>query len=221
MKVILTQEIKGQGGEGDVVEVKYGFAVNYLLPNKLAIEATPGNLKQLGLRRHNIEKREAQRMDNASASLNYLSDKVVVIPMKVGEEGRLFGSVTAPMIADALKEQFDIEVDRRKIEVRGHIKELGDHEVDVNVYRDLKAPIIVKVVSDGETVDIGVTAEQAAELADAEEASEVEVPVTDDVEEPVVEEATIEDDAPKAESMVADELSDEDKNLTFGDWEEA
>ena len=167
MKVILTQEIKGRGGEGDVIEVKYGYAINYLFPNKLAIKATPGELKQLELRRHNIEKREVARMDDANQAVEYLTGKIVGIPMKVGEEGRLFGSVTAHMIADALHEQHGLEIDRRKIEVHTPIKELGDHLVDINVYRDLKAPITVHVVADGEAIDTGITSEEAAEMVDS------------------------------------------------------
>jgi len=125
-------------------------------------------------------------MGNANATADYLTDKVVVIPMKVGEEGRLFGSVTAPMVAQALKEQHDIEIDRRKIEIRTPIKELGDHPVDINVYRDLKAPVNVKVVGDGEAVDIGMTAEEAAHLSE---------------------------DAPA--EVVADELREDAENITF------
>ncbi|MCL2491734.1 MAG: 50S ribosomal protein L9 [Coriobacteriia bacterium] len=174
MKVILTQEIKGRGGEGDVIEVKRGYAVNFLFPKKLAIQATEGNLKQLEQRRHNIEKREVARMSDANTAVEYLTGKEVIVPMKVGEEGRLFGSVTAPMIADALAQYHGIDVDRRKIEVKAPIKELGTHQIDINVYRDLKAPIIVKVISDGEVIDTGLTAEEAGELVDAEQAAEAE-----------------------------------------------
>jgi large subunit ribosomal protein L9 len=184
MKVILTQEIKGCGGEGDVIEVKRGFAVNYLFPKKLAIQATAGELKQLELRRHNIEKREVARMDDANQAVDYLSGKIVGIPMKVGEEGRLFGSVTAHMIADALHEQHGLDIDRRKIEVKAPIKELGDHLVDINVYRELKAPITVRVVPDGEAIDTGLTAEEAAEFVEPDEADvavSVETPVVDEV----------------------------------------
>jgi len=207
MKVILLQEIKGYGGEGDVVEVKRGFANNYLFPKKMAIKATSGELKQLEQRRHNIEKREAARMDDANAAVAFLESKVVVIPMKVGEEGRLFGSVTAIMIAEALKEQHDLDVDRRKIEVGAPIKELGDHEVLVNVYRELKAPINVKVVSDGEAVDIGLTAEEAGELVDAEATEPVVDGLTAD--EAVSQEAdgeTVEADIVAVEAAVAEDV---------------
>ena len=85
MKVILLQELKGRGGEGDVVEVARGFAVNYLLPRKVAIEATSGNLKQLEQRRHNIQKREEQRIGDAESMRSALDGKAVTIVAKVGE----------------------------------------------------------------------------------------------------------------------------------------
>lgn len=149
MKVILLQELKGRGGEGDVIDVARGFAVNYLLPRKVAIEATSGNLKQLEQRRHNIEKRETARIDGASALQNALKGKVVTIAAKVGDEGRLFGSITTPMIEAAIKDQLEVEVDRRKIETHGHIKETGPHTIDVTIYRDVKAQLTVEVVAEG------------------------------------------------------------------------
>ena len=94
MKVILLQELKGRGGEGDVIDVAQGFAVNYLLPRKVAIEATKGNLKQLEQRSHNIQVREEGRLGESSALADKLDGKVVTVEAKVGEEGRLFGSVT-------------------------------------------------------------------------------------------------------------------------------
>jgi len=217
MKVILTQEIKGRGGEGDVIEVKHGFAVNYLFPKNLAIKATPGELKQLELRRHNIEKREVARMDDANKAVEYLTGKIVGIAMKVGEEGRLFGSVTAHMIADALHEQHGLEIDRRKIEVHTPIKELGDHLVDINVYRELKAPITVHVVADGEAIDTGLTSEEAGELADSgkiiEEFTDTEPTPTDTepAEQPVtmpMDSADVDYGAPK-DDEVADVATDD------------
>ncbi|MDP2401850.1 MAG: 50S ribosomal protein L9, partial [Actinomycetota bacterium] len=113
MKVILTQEVKGKGGEGDVVDVAHGYAVNYLFPRKMAIEATSGNLKQLELRMHNIQQREDARISEASGLAGALEGKTVVVTAKVGEEGRLYGSITAQMIEEAIAEQFDTVVDRR------------------------------------------------------------------------------------------------------------
>ncbi len=104
MKVILLGELKGKGGEGDVVDVAQGFAENFLFPNRLALPATPGNIKQLEERRHNIAKREAERIANAEALRETLNGKSVKIDTKVGEEGQLFGSVTTAMIEKALED---------------------------------------------------------------------------------------------------------------------
>jgi large subunit ribosomal protein L9 len=148
MKVILLEELKGRGGEGDVIEVAQGFAVNYLLPRKIAIKATPGNLKQLELRKHNIEKREVLRLDDAKAALETLADKVVGVRAKVGEDGQLFGSVTAAHISEALLAQYRVEVDRKKIDIRKPIKTSGEHEVVISIYRDVKATIKVLVLDE-------------------------------------------------------------------------
>lgn len=97
MKVILLDEIKGKGGEGDVVEVAQGYAENFLFPKKLAVAATKGNLKQLDERRNNIAKREAVRLATANETKAALEGKQVTVDVKVGDEGILFGSVTAAM----------------------------------------------------------------------------------------------------------------------------
>ncbi|MFR3092706.1 MAG: 50S ribosomal protein L9, partial [Eggerthella lenta] len=117
MKVILLQELKGKGGEGDVVDVAPGFANNYLLPQKVAILATKGNLKQLEQRKHNIAKREETRLEDAAKMKEALEKATVKVVAQVGDEGQLFGSVTTQMIADACKEQADIDVDKRRIEL--------------------------------------------------------------------------------------------------------
>ncbi|PKQ15756.1 MAG: 50S ribosomal protein L9 [Actinobacteria bacterium HGW-Actinobacteria-7] len=152
MKVILLHELKGRGGEGDVIDVAQGFAVNYLLPRKIAIQATPGNVKQLEHRMHNIKKREDLRIGDASSLAAALADKTVTIAAKAGEEGRLFGSVTTMMIEEAIREQLGIELDRRKIETHGHIKEVGPHLVNIAIYRDVKSQLTVKVVAEGAPV---------------------------------------------------------------------
>lgn len=169
MKVILLQELRGKGGEGDVVEVATGYAVNYLFPKKIAIEASRGNLKQLELRRHNIAKREASRLDTADKLLAALEGKVVKIAAKVGEEGQLFGSVTTSQIAEALNLLHNIEVDRKNIDVQGSIKTVGLHNAVVSIYRDIKANIQVKVVNENAPdEDDDAVAEDAAESAEAE-----------------------------------------------------
>lgn len=170
MKVILLQEIKGQGGEGDVVEVKRGYAVNYLFPQKFAIEATKGNLKQLELRKHNIAKREAERLDSADKIQAALADKTLTIPARVGEEGQLFGSVTTLQIAEKLKEELGLEVDRKKIDVHGAIKTAGEHSVTVSIYRDIKAVLTVNVVDENEGAEEeAVAVAVAGDIVEAEE----------------------------------------------------
>ena len=131
MKVILLGEIKGKGGEGDVVDVAQGYAENYLFPKKLAVAATKGNLKQLEERRNNIEKREAVRIADANALKESIDGKSVTVDAKVGDEGVLFGSVTASMVADAIKADLGVEVDRKRVELGKPIKVAGAHEVPV------------------------------------------------------------------------------------------
>jgi len=159
MKVILLQELKGRGGEGDVVEVAHGFAVNYLLPRNIAIQATAGNLKQLSQRSGNIQKRESQRTTEAEGLAGQLNGKVVTVEAKVGEEGRLFGSVTHAMIEAALLEQLGLEIDRRKIETHGAIKVAGPHAIEVSIYRDTKAELTVNVVAEGAVAAASVVPE--------------------------------------------------------------
>ena len=186
MKVILLKELKGRGGEGDVVDVAQGFAVNYLLPQGIAIEATKGELKQLEQRRGNIAKRELARTTDANTIKEALDGKSVRVFVKVGEEGQLFGSVTTAMLADAILEQIGVTVDRKKIDLGKAIKVAGKHEVTVSVYRDIKAAIEVNVMSDEADLEILDALEEAAEKP-AEEAAEEAA--TEEVAEETAEEA--------------------------------
>ena len=165
MKVVLLGEIKGKGGEGDVVDVAQGYAENYLFPKKLAVAATKGNLKQLEERRSNIEKREAVRIADANTLKETLEGKSVVVDAKVGDEGVLFGSVTSAMIADAVKAQLGVELDRKRIELGKPIKMAGSHEVVVSLYREIRATL---------TVLVGVTADEEVEEEAVEETAEAE-----------------------------------------------
>ena len=171
MKVILLGELKGKGGEGDVVEVAQGFAENYLFPNRLALPATKGNIKQLEERRHNIAKREEKRVADAEALRAALDGKTVLIDAKVGDEGQLFGSVTNQMVADAVKNDLGVEVERKRIELNRAIKTSGLHTVKVSLYREIAAELHLQV---GKPVEEPVEeapaeAEAAAETAEAAE----------------------------------------------------
>ena len=160
MKVVLLDEIKGKGGEGDIIDVAQGYAENYLIPQKLAVAATKGNLKQL-------EEREAVRLADAEALKAKLEGQKVLVDAKVGEEGILFGSVTAAMIADAIKAQLDVEVDRKRIELGKPIKVAGAHEVSISIYREIRTSIIVLVgveEAEADEAEAEVVAEETAEV---------------------------------------------------------
>lgn len=172
MEVILLKELRGRGGEGDVINVERGFANNYLLRQGYAIKATPGNLKQLEERRKNIAKREEVRLSDANALAEKLNGLEVVVEVQVGEEGQLFGSVTSPMIADAIIAE-GIEIDRRRVELGKPIKAVGTFPVEVGIYRDIKAT--VNVVVKGE----GTAKAEAKETEGAPEAEVVEDAVVD------------------------------------------
>ena len=175
MKVILLEELPGKGGEGDVVEVARGFANNYLLRKGIAVQATKGNLKQLEQRRNNIAKREEVRISDAQALKAKLESQVLTVKAKVGDEGVLFGSGTAQMIVEAVKEALDLEIDRRRVDVRQAIKVVGEHAVEVSLYRDIKAALKLNVVDEAapEPVEEAAVEEAAAEEAAEEAAAEV------------------------------------------------
>ena len=166
MKVILLGELRGKGGEGDVVDVAQGYAENYLFRNKIAQPATPGNLKQLEQRRDSIAKREAERISNAEATQAVLDEKLVKVDAQMGEEGQLFGAVTSQQIVDAIKAQLGVDVDRKRIVRGATIKTAGRHAVEINLYRDINAKVIVLVG------DEPVAEEPAAEEAAEPEATE-------------------------------------------------
>ena len=173
MKVILLTEVQGKGGEGDVVEVARGFFNNYLGPQKKAVLATAGNLKQLEERRGNIAKREEKRVADAEALKASLEGKKIFVDAKVGEEGVLFGSVTASMIADAVLAETGVEIDRKRLDVRKAIKTAGEHTVALNIYRDIHVDLQLMVgVKAVEEVEEAVVEAEAVEAEVTEEAAE-------------------------------------------------
>ena len=145
MKVILTEEIRGLGTRGDVVTVKDGYARNFLLPKNLAREATTGNLKQIEHERRKWALLAQQEKDVAQKAADKVKGAKVRIEKRVGEGGQLFGSVTAAEIADALAEK-GIEVDKRRIELAHAIKNVGLHDVEVRLHREVTVHLQVEVV---------------------------------------------------------------------------
>ena len=173
MKVILLTEVQGKGGEGDVVEVARGFFNNYLGPQKKAVLATAGNLKQLEQRRGNIAKREEKRIADAEALKASLEGKKIFVDAKVGEEGVLFGSVTTSMIADAVLAETGVEIDRKRLDVRKAIKTAGEHTVSLNIYRDIHVDLQLMVgVKAVEEVEEAVVEAEVVEAEATEEAAE-------------------------------------------------
>lgn len=148
MKVILTEEIRGLGTRGDVVNVKDGYARNFLLPKNLAREATAGNLKSVEQERKKWALLGQKEKDEAQKSATAVQGIKITVQKRVGENGQLFGSVTANEIADALEAK-GIQVDKRRIELAHSIKSLGVHEVDVRLHREVTAHIKVEVIPIG------------------------------------------------------------------------
>jgi large subunit ribosomal protein L9 len=145
MKVILTEEIRGLGSRGDIVNVKDGYARNFLLPKNLAREATAGNLKSIEQERKKWALLAEQEKVTAQKAADSVKGTKVTIQKRVGENGHLFGSVTANEIADALEAR-GIPVDKRRIELGHPIKSAGLHDVDVRLHREVTAHIQVEVV---------------------------------------------------------------------------
>ena len=148
MEVILRDHVENVGRRGEVVKVADGYARNYLLPRKLALLATPGNLKQVERERVKLDAKEAEEKSAAEAIASRMSALEVVISRKVGDTEALYGSVTSADIAESLaKKGFD--VDKRKIGLREPIKKLGEKIVPVKLHREVVVQLPVKVVAEG------------------------------------------------------------------------
>lgn len=148
MKVILLQDVKGQGKKGDVVKVSAGYARNYLFKNNLAKEATKGNLRALeAQKRRETERAEAEKQE-AIQLKETLSELTVELKAKAGDGGRLFGSITNKQIADELKKKHNHKIDRRKIELDEPIRALGHRKVPVKLHPDVTGTINVHVTEE-------------------------------------------------------------------------
>ena len=145
MKVILMGDVRHTGRRGDVVDVKRGYARNYLVPQGRALEATPGNLKYFEQQKQKIEIKHEKERDTAAARAAEIGAVGIQISKRVGESGTLYGSVTAGEIAEALKAQ-GITVDKRRIDLGGGIKSVGEHLVRIELHTEVAAEIKVEVV---------------------------------------------------------------------------
>ncbi len=146
-EVILTHNIVGLGGESDQVKVASGYARNYLIPQHLAIPVTQSNKRQMESLKQRRAEREAHEFNAMTELSKALSKLVLIVKVKTGEDGKMFGTVTAGMLADELKHQFDITLDKRKIHLAEPLRHIGEHEVELNLHHDVKASLKLRVDS--------------------------------------------------------------------------
>ena len=144
MKVILLCDVKGSGKKDDILNVSDGYARNFLFPKKWAVEATPGAVKEIERKRANEEKLERERRDAAQKVADSIRGKMITLKVKCGAQGRLYGSITNQEIADSLKEQFGVEVEKRRIECEP-IRQTGDVIIEVKVYSGISANMKLRV----------------------------------------------------------------------------
>lgn len=197
MKVILRSEVENLGKSGDVLVVADGYGRNYLLPKGLAVKATPQNLKQLESAIKAREEQKKEEIEVAKRLAAKITDVTVVIRAKAGDKGKLFGSVTNNDIAAKLDEQHDILVDKRKIDVKESIKQVGFYTINVKLHPEVVAELKVNVEPEQDK-----KAQQAAE--------ESQVTPEEVQQEPVREEEFTEEPQEEVEAVVEEEETVED-----------
>jgi large subunit ribosomal protein L9 len=167
-KVLLREDVDDLGSRGEIVRVRAGYARNYLLPRKLAVEATTGNVKGIEQERAALLKKEAKERSTAQAQSEQMGSLVLEFKRKAGEQGALYGSVTSMDLAEALKER-GYEIDRHRIHLREPLKRLGEYAVPIRLHREVTIDLQVKVNPEGEVIVGHLTPEQEAELASQNE----------------------------------------------------
>lgn len=170
-KILLREDVDDLGARGEIVRVRAGYARNYLLPRKLAVEATTSNVKQIEQERAALLKKEATERGTAEGQAEQMRALVLEFKRKAGEQGALYGSVTSMDIAEALKER-GYEIDRHRLHLREPIKRLGDVAVPLRLHRQVTVELQVKVIAEGEVIAGHMTPEQEAELAKQSETAE-------------------------------------------------
>ncbi len=145
MKVVLLKDVKNIGKRDDIITVSDGYARNFLFPQRLAAEATEGTLKEIGKKRAAQDARDAEALAKAKAAADALKGKVIELAIKCGSQGRLYGSVTAAEVADALQKQHGYAADKRKIDLGDPIKEVGDREITVRLHPGVTTSMVLRV----------------------------------------------------------------------------
>lgn len=198
MQVLLLEDVDNLGLAGDVAKVAPGFGRNYLIPQKMAVIATEGALKQSEAIRKAGELRRAQEKSDAEAILSQIEGQTLVFERRSGDRGQLYGSVTVAEIAEAIQEKFDIEIDRRKIRLSEPIRAIGTYDVAIRLMVEVTTNVVVVVINEGETYDPAnppqaeaETEETVAEVVD--EATEAVAETAEAVAEADTDEADAED----------------------------
>ncbi len=145
MKIILLQDVKALGKKGEIVTVNDGYARNFILPKKIGIEASNANLNDLKLQKANQDKIAAENLANAKSFQEEIETKTIKVSIKAGEGGKVFGSVTGKEIAQAAKDQFGYDLDKKKIVLKDAIKTFGTHEVPIKLHPQVTATLKVEV----------------------------------------------------------------------------
>lgn len=145
MKVILLEDVKSQGKKGDIINVSDGYARNMLIPKGLGVEATPKNLNELKIKKMHDAKLAAQSLEDAQALGAKLSAGTVKMSLKAGEGGKVFGSIAAKEIGEAIKDQLKIDIDKKRIQMNGPIKTLGENEVNIRLHPQVVVPLKIIV----------------------------------------------------------------------------
>ena len=208
MDVILLQDVEKVGLRGDVVSVSRGYMRNYLGPRRLAEEATPARVAELGKRDAQRARHEAQSFEDAQKIAEALGKAELRFDVNAGPQGTLFGSVTATDVADEIWEKLKIRVDRRKVDLSEPIKRIGRYAIPIEVFTDVSAEVRTLVVPEGgelppeEELEAMEAAEKAAEEAEAEAVAEQHAEADAEVEQFVAEEEAAEEEA-TAEAEVA------------------
>lgn len=147
MKVILEQDLKKVGKKGDIVEVSEGYARNFLFPKNIAIEATASNVNVAKAKQGSQQRKKQQANDEAILMAAQLEKVEITLAVRVGEAGKLFGSITGKDISAALKKDFNIDIDKRKIELTNEIKSIGDYEAVIKVHPTITAKITLHIIA--------------------------------------------------------------------------
>ena len=148
MKVIHLQDIKGVGKKDEIINASDGYARNFLLPKKMAVEADKNNLNKLNVKKENEKQRKQNELENAKEIAEKIKTITLKIKAKSGENGKIFGGITSKEVAENLKEQYNINVDKKKISIQETIKMLGNYFVEIKLHEGITAKLAISIINE-------------------------------------------------------------------------